>query len=282
MKTQIRITLIALSLAVTIFNQGCQKEEIRKPVFPSKIAQDNAVAENAFSDLGNQVQVGITQAQDNIENPGKSLNLMNSTCAIVTITPFDLVTFPKTIDIDYGTTGCYGNDGKLRKGKVHITTTGWYREEGTVITITPEDYTVDGVLLEGIEVVTNNGRNVNDNLYYTVFVDGTATTTEGVIQWTSERENEWIAGEPTVLNPWDDEYLITGTQNGVTAQGETYEIVILEPLHIKLNCGYISAGSLRLTSPNLQSDVIVDYGDGDCDNIAVITYNGQSYTIIMQ
>jgi hypothetical protein len=280
MKTKIRITFILLSLAFSIVTHSCQKEPVQKPVTPSRVAKDNAVAEAAFADLGNQVQAGVQQAQEETEN-GKGLLLMNSTCATITITPFDWSTFPKTIEVDYGT-GCLGNDGRLRAGKVNIHTTGWYREEGTVITVTTDNYTVNGNLVEGIQVITNNGRNINDNLYYTVYVDGSVTTPEGTIYITSEREHEWIAGEPTLINPWDDEYLITGWQNGQTIHGDSYQIVVLEALHIKLNCGYIVEGKLKITADGFQDDIIVDYGDGECDNIAIATYMGQSYTIVMQ
>jgi hypothetical protein len=280
MKTQIRITIILLSLTFSIVSQSCQKEPLKKPVLPSRVAKDNAIAEAAFADLGNQMQAGMQQAQAETEN-GKGINLMNSTCATITISPYDWTTFPKTITIDYGL-GCLGNDGKLRTGIITVHTTGWYREEGTVITVTTDDYTVNGNAVEGIQVTTNNGRNLNNNIYYTVFIEGTVTTPEGTVQITSEREHEWIAGEPTLFNPWDDEYLLTGWQNGQTIEGDEYQIQVTEPLHIKLNCGHVVAGKLTINSDGFQDTIYVDYGSGDCDNIAIATYMGQEYTIILQ
>ena len=281
MKTKIRITFIILSLVVSVINHGCMKEGFKKRVKPQEVVKDNALAEQVFSSMSNQVKAGMLHAQNETEN-GKGLNLMNSSCATITITPYDWTSFPKTIEIDYGTAGCLGDDGVLRKGKVTLHTTGWYREAGTVITITPDNYYHNDVLVEGIQTITNNGLNTNNNLTFTVYTDGSVTSPEGTVMWTSELTSEWIAGEPTILNPWDDEYLVTGYQNGETVHGDSYEIVILQALHVKTNCSFIVAGKLKITADGYQDDIFVDYGDGTCDNIIVVTYMGQNYTIIMQ
>ncbi len=280
MKTTIKISVIMFAIITAIFNHSCMKEGFKKPAKPTEIVKDNAIAEKAFSDLNNQVQAGVFQAQSDTEN-GKGLNLMNSNCATITISPYDWNTFPKTIEIDYGA-GCLGDDGVMREGKINIETTGWYRQHGTVITVVPDSFYVDDILVEGIQITTNNGLNANQNITYTVVTDGTVTTPYGVIQWNSNLTSEWIAGEPTLFNPWDDEYLVSGTQQGSTAPGDSYSIVILVPLHLKTNCGYIVAGELKYTIDGYQDEIFVDYGNGNCDNIATITYMGQTYTIVMQ
>lgn len=280
MKTTIRISFILLALITAMMTQSCLKEGFKKRVKPSDVAKDNAIAEKSFSDLNNQVKAGMFQAQNDTEN-GKGINLMNNTCATITVTPYDWTTFPKTIEIDYGT-GCLGDDGILRKGKVIIHTTGWYRVQGTVITVTPDSFYVNEVLVEGTQVITNNGPNSNNNITYTVNTNGSVTTPEGTINWTSNFVSEWIAGEPTQINPWDDEYLVTGTQHGYTVQGDEYDILITTPLHIRTNCGFIVAGELKMTASGFQDDIIVNYGTGNCDNIVVVTYLGQDYTIVMQ
>lgn len=280
MKTTIKITIIAVAVLTSVLNHGCMKEGFKKRVKPTDIVKDNAIAERAFTDMNNQTKSGMFQAQSETSG-GKGLNLMNSNCATITISPYDWTTFPKTIEIDYGA-GCLGDDGVMRKGKVNIHTTGWYREQGTVITVTPDSFFVNGVLVEGVQTTTNNGPNSNNNITYTVVSNGSVTTPEGTIYWTSNLVSEWIAGEPTLINPWDDEYLVTGTQQGSSVQGDDYEITILTPLHIKTNCGFIVAGELKYTADGFQDDIFVDYGTGACDNIITITYMGQTYTIVLQ
>ncbi len=280
MKTTLRISIILLSLLIGFATTGCKKDD-KSDEKPADVVRDNAIAERAFSDMSNQSKAGMIQAEDET-NGGKGLSLVNTDCATITITPYDWTTFPKTIVIDYGAVGCLGNDGVYRRGKINLHTTGWYREEGTVITITPENYYHNDVLVEGVQTITNNGLNTNNNLSFTVYTDGQVTYTGGTIMWISELTSEWIAGEPTILNPWDDEYLVTGYQNGETVHGDSYEIVILQALHVKTNCSFIVAGKLKITADGYQDDIFVDYGDGTCDNIIVVTYMGQNYTIIMQ
>jgi hypothetical protein len=272
---------IATVLAIAMLVFSCDREKNDDKDILTRIVQNNAIAESLFNDVGNQVQDGMSVAQDEVSNPDKVGNSIQSNCATITITPFDLTTFPKEIQIDFGA-GCVGNDGRTRKGILNIHTTGWYRDSSTVITITPDQYYVNDFLVQGMKTMTNNGRNAGQNLHYTVEIDGSITNNQGTITFVSERENEWIAGEPTVLNPWDDEYLITGWQNGVTMQSDQYQITITQALHVKVNCKYVVAGTLKLTSSGLQDELTVDYGNGTCDAIAVVTYMGQQYTIVMQ
>jgi len=281
MKTKIKLSVLALTLVLAIGIQGCRKDKDPEKPFSSRAAQDNAAAEEATGDVAKQVQIGMTEAKDSVENSGKSTGLISSTCATITITPFDTVSWPKTIVIDFGTTGCVGSDGNHRKGIINIVTTGWYRSPGTVITITTVDYYVNNNKVEVEKTITNNGRNSNNNLTFSIVVNGTKTTPDGTTQWSSQRTREWIAGELT-FSPWDDEYLVTGTQNGTTISGETYNATSLTPLHRKLNCKWFVAGTLKLISSAYADEIIVDYGDGTCDAIAVATYLGNEYTITMQ
>lgn len=281
MKTMKSFVMIMLGMAALMMVQSCRKdEEPQKPNF-QRVARDNAIAQAAFDDLGNQTKIGVEEAEQETSGNKGLLGGLQNTCATITITPFDWTTFPKTIVIDFGN-GCVGNDGKIRSGQITIHTTGWYRQEGTVITVSTDNYKVNGVLVQGTKTITNEGRNANQNLVYSLYINGTVTTPEGTISFESERQHEWIAGEPTLLNPWDDEYLITGWQKGQSTGGDQYEIIVLEPLHLKLNCPHLVAGKLKITIDGYQDDIYVDYGDGNCDNIAIITYMGQTYVIVMQ
>ncbi|PLW92216.1 MAG: hypothetical protein C0592_11890 [Marinilabiliales bacterium] len=240
-------------------------------------AIDNATAENMFNDVFKQASDGIIAAEDSTD--GRAVNSMLSTCATITINPFDFVTFPKTITVDFGTTNCLGNDGRYRRGKVVMNTTGWYRDSGTVITVTPENYYVNDNFVQGTKTLTNNGHNTSGNLTYTLQVNGTVTTSEGIIYWNSTRQHEWIEGESTVLNPWDDVYLITGSADGTNVQGEDFDVVINTPLRVQVGCRWITAGSMTLTSGDFT--ISVDYGSGACDADAVVTINGNTYNIVM-
>jgi len=79
------------------------------------------------------------------------------TCATVSVTPKDAAQWPKTVTIDFGTAGCTGQNGYLRKGKIIYTLDKKLITTGAVLTITFENYSVNGHKIEGVCTITNNG-----------------------------------------------------------------------------------------------------------------------------
>jgi hypothetical protein len=61
--------------------------------------------------------------------------------------------------------------------------------------------------------------------------------------------------------------------------GNTWSSVILDPLIKKFTCRWIVKGTKRITRNNHLG--ILDYGNGDCDNQAVLTINGVAHTITL-
>ena len=52
---------------------------------------------------------------------------------------------------------------------------------------------------------------------------------------------------------------------------------VIETLRREATCPHFVSGTLAITRNNV--DGTLDYGDGVCDNIAVITVGGQDFTI---
>ena len=249
-------------------------------------ANDNAISNNMFDDVFKRSSEAGRKMDDSLSGKKSSFGLLSS-CATITISPFDLFTWPKTVTIDFGNTNCLGSDGYYRRGKIIMTVSTWFRDSGCVITIVPQNYYVNDYKIEGQKVITNLGRNSQNHLCYSVQVtNGKVTDPNGQYYrtWNSNRVHEWISGENT-LNPWDDEYLITGTANGVTRTAKPYNIVINNPLNIYTGCKWIRSGKITLTvqeSANVTHTVVVDYGNTPvCDNIAIVTINGVEYQIYM-
>ncbi len=269
--------LLTLTMSALAFLSSCNKDDNNNQN-NYRSAIDNATAENMFNDLYKQASDAVMAAQDSAEGNKTMLQSLSS-CATLTITPFDLTTFPKTVTLDFGSVNCLGTDGRYRRGVVEMTITGWYRDSGTVVTVEPQGYYVNDNLVQGVKTLTNKGRNNDGNLVYDLFVDGSVTTSDGTIQWTSTRQNEWKEGESTVFNPWDDLYMITGTADGTNIEGEEFNVVINTALRILVGCRWITSGVLTLSSGTFSMSV--DYGSGACDATAVVTINGEEYNIVM-
>ncbi|MGX1930234.1 hypothetical protein [Flagellimonas sp. 2504JD4-2] len=56
----------------------------------------------------------------------------------------------------------------------------------------------------------------------------------------------------------------------ITADGNTYSIATVDDLQGSLGCEYLTSGSMTVSKNGLQ--VTVDFGDGECDNAATVTY----------
>jgi hypothetical protein len=61
----------------------------------------------------------------------------------------------------------------------------------------------------------------------------------------------------------------------------TWDAEILTPLRKELVCRFIVSGTIEIRPENLPVRLL-DYGDGECDNIATVTINGEVYTIYLR
>jgi hypothetical protein len=263
--------------AFAIIVAGCKKDNDIE-LEDTTISQDDAYAESTFENVSDIADEAYDRgAGGNLKSfPGDRLFL--SECATVTL---DTLGFPLTLTIDFGEENCLCRDGKYRRGKIIVTFTGRYWQPGTVITHGFEDYYVNDASVEGTKVVTNMGENDNGNLYFTIEVVGVIQKEDGsTFSWTSSRVREWIQGSDTP-NRWDDIYLITGTANGIRPNGLTWEREIINPLRVELACRFIVSGTVELR-PEGRPVILLDYGNGDCDNVATILINGVTYTIYLR
>lgn len=258
-------------LFTTLALYSCRRE---REDLDFSASRDNALAETYFNELKNIADEAYSGNMLVYRSPQDTLVYG---CATVIR---DTSSNPKTITVDFGPVNCQCNDTKYRRGKVVFTYNGAYRDPGTVITHTPQNYFVNDNQLTGSKTVTNMGRNAANNLWYQISVNGSVIKANngGTITWVSNRQREWIAGESTVLNWLDDVYLITGNANGTAANGESFVATILSPLRKEMSCYHFVSGSLKV-EPSNHAERVVDWGSGNCDNTATVTVNGNTYTI---
>ena len=145
MKTTFSLTLIALAITATLFS--CRRS--RERGFGNGITTDDGTAENLFGD--------VFKVVDEVSSSTEGIRENQIGC-IDTIM-IDTLSTPRSVTIDFGSDDCVGNDGRVRKGILNITYTGRYREVGSAITITTDNYSVDGYLIEGTKVIENLGLN---------------------------------------------------------------------------------------------------------------------------
>lgn len=270
--------IIALFLAIFVFS-SCRKEE--KKINFSQVAKEHSIAQNLFDDVFKQVDKASKLQDDSCNGQKTGEGVFVNGCATITISSLDAV-FPKTISVDFGAQNCMGNDGRNRRGILNYTITSWYRDSACKITVIPSNFYVNDYKVEGTKTIVNNGRNASGNLNYIIEVTNATITTpqNETFSWSTHRNHEWIEGENTILNPYDDVYLITGNATGITSEQTPYTITIDSPLNILVGCRWVRQGSLIIQIVDYP-DFYVDYGSGECDANASVTVNGTSYPFIM-
>lgn len=271
-----------LVLALTFF-MACKKDKATTTLADEAgYANDNAKLEQNFDD----VQTIADQAAENGSLVGyrssdptvTSDPTILSGCATIT---HDTISIPHVLTIDFGPTNCMCNDGRYRRGQIIVTYNGHYRDSGYVHTITFNNYFVNDNQITGTKSVTNMGHNNLGQSYYNITVNGgiILANSAGTISWTSTRVRTWIAGENTIVRN-DDVYSISGTSTVTRANNSTFSLNITSPLIKALNCNWIEQGTVQITPPNNVLHTL-DYGNGNCDNHATMTVNGNTYNIIL-
>lgn len=200
--------------------------------------------------------------------------------------------YPHTKTVDYGTTGCMGTDGLMRKGK-RITI--FYADIntapiGTMISQTTYDsYYVNDISISGTVNTYIDSSSTTDTLITKVVTNRTLADGNGD-QKTVTGTNYWkrISGGNTP-NKHDDVYQITGgssgteTLNGTTEMTWTSQTDATNPVIKPESCEYRTQGAIdiQLQVTNGGNETYtehLDYGSGTCDNTATLSINNGTPT----
>ena len=302
-KRQIVTCMVILTLVVGGMS-ACKKNRLNKQ---TTCSEDNSTAENMFDDV-----FSVTYKFDDTENNAYGANTAsywpNDTsyvhnlynCLTITKQFLDSATFERIITFDFGTTGCKSGDGRTRTGKIIAHKTGRYGIAGSIAVITADDYTVDDYGVKGTKTVTNLGKNLVNQQYYSVIISGGEVTTPDseTITWKSIHTKTWVEGASTwffgtlsddgtldslywlgVDGIYDDVWEITGSGDGINRDGRAFEVEITAPLKVQWFQSYIEVteGITEIQPEDLKLRT-VDFGEGTCDNEATATIGENSYT----
>lgn len=182
-----------------------------------------------------------------------------------------------TITIDFGD-GCEGPRGRVRAGIINIAYSGRRFLPGSVIITTFDNFSIDGIMIEGTRTVTNITETIEDLLgspkFSITLVDGKMTWPDGTFATRSiDKVRTWVRAP----NPLDDEHHIDGTANGINKEGVDYSMVITKTLVFKRRCRleeirvFIPVSGIKEITKGGQV-YVVDFGDGHCDNIITVTH----------
>jgi hypothetical protein len=194
-------------------------------------------------------------------------------CAVVTESS---ATFPKTVTIDYGT-GCQDANVRIKKGKIIINVSGDMRTQGNTRTVTFDNFYINDIKIAGSRNAENTGPNLSGNMVIQITGNITATSSEHSRSINFTRYREWISGIST-CEIADDEFHITGSGTATGRRGIDIPIIITEKIVLKPGtCKYPLSGKIDIGSSS--RGVIINLGDGTCDNIAEATTKRRNKTV---
>jgi hypothetical protein len=286
MKTkQLILSATVLLMSVALSLTSCRKDNSKNIDKDTVSAEDNALADKSFEDLGQISNEASGGGLGTFKNGSPSNDGLLSICAIVIP---DLIN--KKITVDFGTnnSNCLCKDGRYRRGKIYISYTGttyWDSLSTVTITTSPTDsYFVDDNQIIGTKSCLNNGHNAAGHRFWTITINGKIIKANnlGTITWDATRTLEWIAGEKTIL--WgDDIYGVTGYAKGTSTSGASFDATITSQLIRKIACPkHFVSGTFDFTS-GTKPIRHVDFGYspapnpiGSCDGWISVTINGNT------
>ncbi len=242
---------------------SCDQEDAT--LSQEQVLEETAFAENVFAQLTTDVEDAIPfEAVSDGRQGFSGFGFGFGNCMTRTVETPEDADYPKVITIEYDES-CTSALGVVKSGKIIITLTGHPSEEGSQRIVTFEDFTVNGVLIEGTKTITYNGG----GQFTCLLSEGKIFMPEGgVIVRESTKTKTLIAGGDTEDRS-DDVYEVTGSIIGETTDGLSYVKEIIEPLIISRDCFWITQGIVETTIDGVTTSI--NFGDGTCDNLAVRT-----------
>jgi hypothetical protein len=289
MKTKMISNILGISLVLALGLLSCEDDEqqfVVKNDTENTIFLDEELSHAVFENIFSEVEYNIEQLDALNYNPASLKSDSKSAICDPFITvdiPNEAERWPKTITIDYGDSECTGPKGHLKKGKIIVVLTGLPRISGSQKIVTFEDFYLDGNKVEGEKTITFVEKNdLGFPVINTSITGGKITTPDGlIIERESNRQREWISGFRTPYNRQDNEFLLTGWSSGSNSEGNSFSREIIEPLNVFSGCHWIRSGVVKVVR-NGENECMLDYGNGECDNKALLIKDGEEKEIILR
>ncbi|HNT50520.1 MAG TPA: hypothetical protein PLM56_00585 [Cyclobacteriaceae bacterium] len=262
-----RKNLFYVLIAAFMFTlAACNQDEA--PDFSPEDTEDaslDAIEDSYYDDADDLV----SEAFAGIEDSSNGRKTADERLACATIT-YEGNGTSGTLSIDFGD-GCTGPRGNVRTGVIVVTHSGTWNIAGSSWSISFEDYTINGIEIEGNRTVTVVSYTEELSVFDVTLTEGRVTWPDGRVATREvNRRREHERNENNVL----DRLIIYGTAQGTFRNGRGYFIEIVEPLVYTRTCAaagvFIPVSGIKFIKHG-NRELTIDYGDGTCDNIVTLT-----------
>jgi len=186
----------------------------------------------------------------------------------VTITTV-ITSTSKEKTIDFGD-GCELPNGNVLSGIIYLS----YLKDTDVpmntLSMSLENFTFNGVSVDGSASVDRVRSNENGNPQSDASASFNAVWPDGsTASFTGNRTREWIEGYGSGF--WGDNvFLISGSATYTGPLGNVFMKETITPLRRELACRFIVSGVLEISRNDATASL--DFGDGSCDAVGILTY----------
>lgn len=250
---------------------GCKDRlESIDPPLSEEHATDVNTAESKYSSIYALARAEVENVEDEegfSSSKNESLNSIDP-CANISYNLSADETYIKTLTITYTDNSC-ANNGVKKHGKLKVFLNGKLKEVGTVMTIQPELFYVNGKKVEGIVRITNEGY--NNNLRYVV----TKEVLNGKVWHENSAFVTWDSLEELEIDFFNRDIYYSISSVGVLANGMNFSLESTQKLKRNFDCRYVQSGEIELNVNNSFKQII-NYGNGACDSQATLTQGAKS------
>lgn len=185
----------------------------------------------------------------------------------------------REIILDFGSEGCIVN-GHLLRGQIIFSYTRNIDAQEILITYSLVDFYFDAKQVIGSRTILRQFSNDSGNPQFThtldltvIWPNGMEASREGV------KMREWIEGFGSgVLS--DNVFEVTGNWTTTFVNGNQHAYEVITPLRREIICDYFVSGTVDVQRTNFGGTF--DFGNGDCDNQAIFTFNnGNEIDIVL-
>jgi hypothetical protein len=256
-----------------------QTDELSEPVNDDELVLSKNEIESSeiFDEVDDFVfdAMELTDASSEKRLSGEEFQKTASNCPVIIHDSIN-----KIVLLDFGT-GCVSADGKTRSGVIKIEYTQRLFHPGASLSYQFINYMVDSISVKGKRILTNISPNYQAPITLNTKLIG------GKVIWpdstfatrTANRTRVWLRA----ANPVNDEFRVTGTVQGKSRNGVIYQVNIVSVLIHKRKClafgVYIPVEGIKYIKRIGLPNILVDFGDGQCDKLITLTVNGQSQVI---
>ncbi|MCK8521890.1 hypothetical protein M0D21_09950 [Aquimarina sp. D1M17] len=271
------IAFLSFLFLSTTFFLSCQDDDNDQMIPTAQVT-----TEKQYDDI----ETANNRIQSTVENTfnlesgfpvNRQLLSKNSDCITTTS---EVIENTRTITIDFGD-GCEVANGEIITGTITMSFSILMDTENQVeITYTVENFTYKEISVNGSATTTVSIDRDAGNRKFTTTSNFVFTWGDGLSATSETNFTKETFLETNADNPGDFDYysLTSGSSNTTFSNGDIYSVEITTPLRNERGCIYIVSGVI-ITSQNSDT-VTLDYGDGECDNIATQTDSDGNETTI--